>query len=206
MTKLEAVNIMLRSIQESAVNSLESGIIDAETAETILEEAKTRILSKGWSVNSDTNVLITRDMDGKINMPSTALRMDATDPQQSRIVPTNGTEFDLVPRDDEGTQRMWDRQNQTFVLDQDVYFDIVYDLEFEDLPLDYQWYIATCGAEDLQQQTIGSVVLDKFLRNRKAEAWASMQDAEDEQQDNNVLRDSESVRNLAWRNNRRALA
>lgn len=206
MTKLEAVNILLRSIQESAVNTLASGITDAESAETVLEEVKARVLDKGWSINTDYNMKLTRNIDNKINVPTTALRIDATNPQTTKFVPTNGVEYDLVPRDDEGTLRMWDRENKTFVLNQDVYFDIVWDQDFEALPLAFQWYIAASAAEDFQQQTLGSIVLDQMLARKKAEAWAAMQDAEEEQQDNNILRDSESVRHVAWRNNRRALA
>ena len=35
-TKLEAVNTMLSTIGEAPVNNLSSGLVDAETAETIL--------------------------------------------------------------------------------------------------------------------------------------------------------------------------
>lgn len=196
MDKLEAVNVMLRSIQESEVNSLDSGIVDADVAETILDQAKTRILARGWSVNTEENFKITKDISGKINVPSTALRIDPVG---------NSARLNLVPRNDGGTRRMWDKDNQTFVINQDVYVDIVSDIDFNDLPVDYQWYITACGAEDLQQQTLGSVVLDKFLARMKAEAWANMLDAESDQNDDNVLRDSESVRCAAWRNNQRAL-
>ena len=36
-TELEAVNIMLSTIGEAPVNNLDSGLVDAETAETILK-------------------------------------------------------------------------------------------------------------------------------------------------------------------------
>ena len=47
MTKLQAVNQMLRSINEQAVSSLSSGQIDAERAEEVLNETSRRVQSEG---------------------------------------------------------------------------------------------------------------------------------------------------------------
>lgn len=196
MTKLEAVNIMLQSIQETAVQSLDSGLVDAATAERILDDATSDVLERGWTVNSERELLIVQNVDGKISVPANWLRIDTSG---------SSSHLDLVPRDDEGTTRLWNKKEQTFVIGEDVYVDIVYDLDFVDLPRAYQTYIAYTAAETFQQSILGSVVLDKYAMRKKQDAWSAMLDAEAEQEDDNVLRDSPSVRAAAWRNNVRAL-
>ena len=59
MTKLQAVNQMLRSINEQPVSQLASGEIDAERAEDILDETSRRIQATGWHSNTRRHVPIT---------------------------------------------------------------------------------------------------------------------------------------------------
>ena len=50
--KLEAVNIMLSCIGESPVNSLVSGLADAEAAELILNRVSKESQTEGWHFNT----------------------------------------------------------------------------------------------------------------------------------------------------------
>ena len=52
-TKLDAVNTMLSAIGEAPVNSLSSGLIEAEIAETILDTVNTEVQSMGWHFNTE---------------------------------------------------------------------------------------------------------------------------------------------------------
>ena len=65
-TKLEAVNVMLTSIGEAPVNSLISGLEDAELAETILESVNKETQSKGWIFNTDLKVTLGLNADNEI--------------------------------------------------------------------------------------------------------------------------------------------
>lgn len=196
MTKLEAVNIMLESMGESKVSSLASGLEDAESAEAILDEVKDDVLSKGWHVNTEENYKLTPDNDGKINVPATALKIDTV---------RSSAHLNLVVRKDGSFRRLYDKDRQTFVISRPVYVDMVLSYPFEDLPRDYQKYIAVRAAEVLQTRLLGSVTLDAYLLRERDLAWAAMLDAEADAADDNILRDSESVSQAAWRNNPRAL-
>lgn len=196
MTKLEAVNIMLQGIQETAIQSLDSGLVDAATAERILDDTTSDILEKGWTVNTERELIIVQNVDGKIAVPANWLRIDTSGASEH---------LDLVPRMDGSDLRLWDKKEQTFVIGENVTVHIVYDLDFEELPRAYQTYITYCATEKFQKAILGSIVLDKFAKEQKADAWAAMLDAEAEQEDDNVLRDSPSVRAVALRNNPRAL-
>ena len=52
-TQLQAVNSMLSTIGEAPVNSLDSGLVDAETAETVLNEVSRDVQSFGWNFNTE---------------------------------------------------------------------------------------------------------------------------------------------------------
>ena len=54
-TELEAVNIMLSSIGEAPVNSLSSGLVDAELAQTTLHNVSREVQAAGWSFNTEYN-------------------------------------------------------------------------------------------------------------------------------------------------------
>mgnify|MGYP001400660828 CR=1 FL=1 len=56
-TKLEAVNLMLSTIGEAPVNSLTSGLVDAELAETILASVSKAVQSEGWNFNTEKNLV-----------------------------------------------------------------------------------------------------------------------------------------------------
>ena len=75
-TKLEAVNVMLTSIGEAPVNSLISGLEDAELAETILESVNKETQSKGWIFNTDLKVTLSPNTDNQIVLPTNYLRVD----------------------------------------------------------------------------------------------------------------------------------
>ena len=120
-TKLEAVNIMLSTIGESPVNSLSSGLVDAEMAETILNSVSRAVQSEGWNFNREFNMIMGPTLDGEIVVPNNTLRADATLSADSK---------DLVQRG----SKMYDKRNHTFKINKDVKLDLVVQLEFEDLP------------------------------------------------------------------------
>ena len=76
-TKLEAVNIMLSTIGENPVNSLTSGLVDAELAETILGSVSKAVQSEGWNFNTEQKVSFSADTSGHILLPANILRADA---------------------------------------------------------------------------------------------------------------------------------
>ena len=76
-TKLEAVNIMLSTIGENPVNSLTSGLVDAELAETILGSVSKAVQSEGWNFNTEKKVSFIAEISGHIILPANILRAAA---------------------------------------------------------------------------------------------------------------------------------
>ena len=77
-TKLDAVNTMLSAIGEAPVNSLSSGLVEAEIAETILNTVDREVQSMGWHFNTEYRKSFAKDTNGEIALGTDILRADAT--------------------------------------------------------------------------------------------------------------------------------
>ena len=192
LSKLEAVNIILKAIEEDKVSSLEAGLPDAEHALETLEEVSRDIQAIGWHCNTENEVLLTRDGDNKIALPNSTLNVDADG---------DSSDLDVVQRG----EFLYDRENKTFTFDSDVYVALTYLLDYEDLPYRLALYIALEAAGRHQMRSLGAAEIDKSLQRDISTAKSRLEEAEEQVDDANVLRDSDSVRAVAWRNNPRAL-
>lgn len=192
LDKLAAINRMLDAIGEAPVSSLTSGLSDAENAERLLEETSEEIQAKGWHTNTESELRLAPGLDGFITLSDNVLRVDTVGDSQ---------DVNAVERDG----RLYNVKDQTFTFTEAVLVDIVYRFAFEDLPYVLRNSIAWEAARRFQSVTLGDREKDKYLEKRANKAEADLTDSELESQDPNVLRDSESVRRIAWRNNRNAL-
>lgn len=186
-SKLDAVNQILSGIGESPVSSLNSGLPDAESAERFLDETSLDIQESGWQCNTDSGLTLTPDVTGNIHLPGPTLRVDSSGPDAYR---------DLVERDN----RLYDRDNKTFIFTRAVTVDLVQQLDFESLPYRLRKYITAKAARVYQERTEGSVALDSFLRKEEEDCKAKWLDTEADGDDLNVLTSSDSVREITRRN------
>ena len=75
-SKLEAVNVCMRAIGREGVDSLESGDLDAEDANKIIDIVSQRFQynqGNGWWFNREPNWNLTPDTNGEVNLPNNAL-------------------------------------------------------------------------------------------------------------------------------------
>ena len=179
-TKLEAVNIMLSTIGESPVNSLASGLVDAELAETILDATSRSVQSEGWHFNKEYQVKYSPDLTGAVLLPTNILRADASE-QQDTI--NRGQPFDLVQR---GT-KMYDRKNHTYVINKTVELDVVVQLAFEELPEVAKRYITLKSSRVFQDRVVGSGTLHGFNQEDEATAYFELKEFEGDSGDYTIF-------------------
>lgn len=191
--KLKAVNRCLRAIGEAPVNSLTSGVADAETAASIIEETTEEVLSAGWHCNTSFNVRLVPDLDKKIIVPATAIKVDTTG-AFARINVTVAVD----PNDN--LTKLFNISDQSFDFTAPVLVDIVHNLPIDHLPFTLQNYIAAKSARIFQTSTMGSVALDSFTAREEQEAWVKLQDAEAEAEDSNIFRDNPYLASIVSRN------
>lgn len=189
-SKLEAVNTMLSAIGESPVNSLASGLVDAELAESILDSTSRNVQSMGWHWNTEYNYKLSPLMDGTVLLPKNTLRCDQS--------PNYGNnQFDLVMRGN----KIYDRKNHTFTIGESVELDIVIALDFEEMPEAARHYVTIRAARTFQDRTVSSQELHGFQEKDEQRALMDLKDSEADLADFTIF-DNYSVSRVLDRNGR----
>ena len=75
-SKLDAVNSILLGIGEAPVNTLGSGLQEAEIAEVTLDNINREVQSLGWHFNTEVRYTLAKNTDGIINLPTNCLKID----------------------------------------------------------------------------------------------------------------------------------
>jgi hypothetical protein len=182
-TKLDAVNIMLSTIGESPVNSLSSGLVDAEMAETILNNISREVQSSGWNFNRESAYSITPTLGGEIFLPANTLRADATNELGAK---------DLVQRGN----RMYDRGEHTFIIGEAVKVDITIELDFGDIPEVAKRFVIIRAARLFQDRTVGSDTLHGFTQQDEAQALYELKEFETDVEDHSIFDSYDTFRVL----------
>lgn len=165
MTKLEAVNRILRGAREHPVSSLGDPLInDVLMAEQLLDEVTRREQMTSIHVNT-TEQELTPDSNNQVLLPDTVLQVLASKQHVKR-------NFGL--REENGVTKLIDieENRDTFPDDTSVFVRVTAQLAFEDLPIQHQFSIADQSAVEYQITTLGSNTLDRSLQARAARSRA----------------------------------
>ena len=177
-TKLEAVNTLMTAIGEAPVNSLTSGLVDAETAETILDSVSREVQSQGWNFNTDFERSFTPDANKQIPIPSDILRIDMAERRTS--------ELDVVARG----SKLYNRATNSFYFDSSisaVSMNAVVLLNFDELPESARRYVTIRSARIFQDRVVGSDTLHAFQQRDELQALVELKDADGEVSDYNIF-------------------
>lgn len=175
-TELEAVNLMLSAIGEAPVSSLnDPSLLDASLAQEVLDQTSISIQTRGLHCNTDLKLKLTRDAStNEINLPTNTAKVDSSDVSAHRDVVQRGT-------------KLYDRDNHTFVFDEDITVDIVYLLNFDDLPQHVRRYVMTKASRRFQTRFMGSETLAGFTAQDEQEALIEFERTEAQTEDSNLL-------------------
>ena len=183
MSKLDAVNAMLESVWERPISTLEvSGVASVAMAKRVLDKVSQSVQSRGWHFNTDTELPLTPDTDGFIQLPTNTLFVDTDG---------NSKDVDVAQRG----FRLYDREEHTFVFTKSVTVKLISLFDWEDLPQVARMYIALSAAR---------VFRDKWLQAEapsnptaeEVEALRNLEEAEADSGDYNMFTDSWSVANI----------
>jgi len=180
-TQLQAVNSMLSTIGEAPVNSLSSGLVDAETAETVLNEVSRDVQSFGWNFNSEPDVPVAKDSNGKIPLATNVLRADLA----SSVNKYRSNKNEYVQRG----AFMYDKVQHTDIINKDLKLDIVYMLDFTLIPEVARRYITIKAARLFQERVVGSDNLSAMNRADEQQALFALKEMESENGDYNIFDD-----------------
>jgi hypothetical protein len=182
-SELDAVNIMLGTIGESPISSLDAstGVADAVIARQVLSEVAIQVQEEGWHFNVDTNFTLTPSSDtGEIFLPANCLEVDTSGPDAQMDVAMRG-------------RKLYDRVNHTFVFTKSIKAELVLMLEFDELPQAARHYITIRAARVFQQRVVGSDTLGSFTERDEVRARTALKRFEAKTADYNILTSNYSV-------------
>ena len=161
-TELEAVNVMLGTIGEQPVNSLDiSTISEVSIASNILFDISREVQTRGYSWNKETEYPLAVAVGGEIPLPPNCLDVNITN--QSDWIVQRGN-------------RLYNRTDHTYVFDAtvDVEATIIFFLPFTDLPQAARNYITLRAARKFQVRILGSESIEKFTEIDENQAWITL--------------------------------
>lgn len=207
MTKLDAVNEILASIGEDPVNSLASGLPDAELAEGFLNKANRSIQLVGWHCNTLNDYELAKNASNQIVVPDNTLKCDTVNPRgprkNNRPKPHSYINATMRRSGDDTAWLMWDGDNNTELWTQETTLtvDIVQFIEFANLTPALQIYVWTTAAHRFQKSVMGSNALFAFTKEDVNDAETAAINEDMENEDLNIIRDNPQVHAIAFRNN-----
>jgi hypothetical protein len=185
MTELDAVNIMLMTIGEQKVNTLEvSGVVEVDIARSILHETTRDVQAAGWHFNTEHGVRYIPDTQGNIQLPRNCLQ--AFDPTKRLDVMQRGT-------------RLYNRKTHDYVFKGPVTISMVILLPFDELNHPARRYIAIKAARRFQEREFGSQVTEEFVGREEMDAKAELQAADAAAANYNIIHDTNpNLRTVLW--------
>jgi hypothetical protein len=173
-SELSAVNMMLASIGERPVNSLEtSQRLDVIRAVQTLNELNVLVQTRGWWFNEEHDVALPVNGDGEYELEANIVKVDTSDTSVNNFVVRGSTLYNT------------DTHTTTGHTD-DLMVDYISLLPFDDLPETARMYIARRAGVVYQTRSVGSPTLFEFTERDAQEAWGALINEEVENVDTNL--------------------
>jgi hypothetical protein len=188
-SKLEAINTMLTSIGEIPVSSITNATTnDVSIAIQILDHVSREVQARGWFFNTDINYSLTPNNNNQIELPANALRVELADGYRRH---------DFVERN----RKLYDRVNNTFTITNNIKVNIVFLLDFSELPEVARHYILVRASRIFQDRMLVSSELHKFHEMDELQSYMSLKEAEGDIGRHNILTGNYDVYRVLDRGN-----
>jgi hypothetical protein len=188
-SKLEAINTMLTSIGEIPVSSITNATTnDVSIAIQILDHVSREVQARGWFFNTDINYSLTPNNNNQIELPANALRVELADGYRRH---------DFVERN----RKLYDRVNNTFTITSNIKVNIVFLLDFSELPEVARHYILVRASRIFQDRMLVSSELHKFHEMDELQSYMSLKEAEGDIGRHNILTGNYDVYRVLDRGN-----
>ncbi len=192
MDELEALNMLLRLIGSSPVNSVDTNHPDAANARATLNRISRRVQRKGWWCNIDYNVTFQPNEEGVILVPDTI---------SSFVAPDSGY-----------TQRggrLYDKRNNTYTFTACVIATrVIRVLEWDEMPDIMQEYAAYYASAEFIRDELEDPQKELSLQKSAASSLLDLKKQELEEGQYNIFSNSRIARSRGGvspyaRNNKR---
>ena len=187
-TELSAVNSILGSIGQAPVTTLGAVTTDVTSSgqeivntyanpqiaiiHNLLMEVTKDVQNEGWHFNKQDNKKVSPDGNGNFLIPNNYLRYDVHGGLYDR-------NLDVVRKNG----KLWDNVKDSDVFTGDLYFDITYLLDFNDVPPAIQRYIIARASVRAATQLVSNPDLVKLLQLEEAQTRSTALEYDCEQGD-----------------------
>ncbi len=177
MDELETLNMLLRLIGSSAVNSLDTDHPDAANAKASMKRVSRRVQRRGWWFNIDYGVEYQPDSNGFINVPK----------EISSLVSTNN----IVTRGD----RLYDKVANSYKFVAPVTATrTIRILDWDDMPEIAQEHTAYYAASEFVRDELEDPAKEQSLQQSAAAAVMDMKKQDLEESQHNIFQKGRVVR------------
>ena len=174
LSELEAVNQMLSTIDENPVSSLTvTGDLNVSVAKQLLYDVSREIQSEGWYFNREEKYPISLTVDNFLVLPSNTLEVDIESINRYRNITQRGN-------------KLYDRDNFTYVFTESLKVDLTLFLEWIDLPATVKQYVTVVAARRFQRRMLGSDETERFTAPEELKARAMVVAADTRSRDYNM--------------------
>ena len=165
-TELSAVNSILGAIGQSEQTGTALSFTNPEVKfiYNILTEVNKDVQNEGWVFNTETNIKKSPNTGAPLKyipIEDNVLRYDVTEGQVYRSQ-------DIIRKFSGTTAYLWDKVNQTFEYDADLYLDVVYLYPFLQLPQVFRRYIISRASVRAATQLVNNPQLAQLLQQQEA--------------------------------------
>jgi len=184
-SKLDAINSMLIGVGEAPVNTLNSGLQEAEIAAITLDTISREVQSAGWAFNTDIRYTLSTNSLGHIPVPSNCLQIDTTALRRDY-------DTDIVLRN----QKLYDRTKNTFEFTGEIVVDMIQLFEFDEIPEVARRYITLRAGRKFQENILGSETMTSLQYKDEQQALHALREAESQVADFNIFDNYDTFRAL----------
>ena len=182
------------SVGESSVNTLTVQSPEVTIAQSTLRQVCREVQAEGWKFNTENEYPITLDSNNHCLVPNNVLQIDLNHFKHLN-------DFDVVKRNDNGTTKLYDliehRYNFENTSEGKLYVDIIWMVDFEDIPQVFKDYITQRASRIAANRMVNDPTVAELMAADETLARALAIEYDTNQGDYNIFNDQEGRTNPA---------
>lgn len=171
-TELDAVNQILGAVGQAPVTTLDDTNPDVAIAYDTLQEVNREVQAEGWGFNTEREYPFNPDINGEVAVPLNVLLIDLSDLYENKGV-------EVVVRNG----KLYNKVGHTYVFNKQVKCDVVWLIDYTDLPLPVRDYIVTRSAVQASTKMVGDSTVYQMLQQKESMARANLMEYDCNQSD-----------------------
>lgn len=154
---------------------------DGDIARRVIQGVMLDVQSRGWYFNTDYDMELLADSDGIISTPPNVLKLDfGNTGYKHKYTLKNG--------------KVYDMEEKTYYIGKDLAADVVWLIDYADLPYEAYEYISSRASRKFQQRVIGAQETDQYAARDEQDSYVQLQRVQMQMQDYNIQNSRVSTR------------